>query len=83
MKALTVEPHIRGSVLCSEVPDPQHAVDELLVDGIAIGICGTDREIIEGKYGEAPAGRGRLVLGHESLGRVREAPPETVPASSA
>jgi threonine dehydrogenase-like Zn-dependent dehydrogenase len=37
-------------------------------------VCGTDRELIEGEYGEAPPGRGRLVLGHESLGRVVRAP---------
>jgi threonine dehydrogenase-like Zn-dependent dehydrogenase len=48
-----------------------------LVDGLVVGICGTDREIVEGKYGEAPPGHDRLILGHESLGRVREAPPES------
>ncbi len=29
-----------------------------------------------GEYGEAPPGQERLILGHESLGRVREAPPD-------
>ena len=33
-------------------------------------MCGTDVEIVEGKYGWAPPGKTRLVLGHESLGRV-------------
>jgi glucose 1-dehydrogenase len=37
-------------------------------------VCGTDREIAAGDYGWAPPGRDRLVLGHESLGRVRTAP---------
>ena len=37
---------------------------------IAVGVCGTDVEIVEGKYGWAPPGKTRLVLGHESLGRV-------------
>ena len=37
-------------------------------------MCGTDKEIAAGEYGWAPPGRDRLVLGHESLGRVREAP---------
>ena len=46
----------------------------MLVDGVALGICGTDAEIVRGDYGEAPAGAERLVLGHESLGRVAEAP---------
>ncbi len=39
-----------------------------------MGVCGTDREIVAGEYGWAPPGRERLVIGHESLGRVREAP---------
>jgi threonine dehydrogenase-like Zn-dependent dehydrogenase len=41
-----------------------------LVEAIAVGVCGTDAEIVEGKYGWAPPGKTRLVLGHESLGRV-------------
>ena len=40
-------------------------------------MCGTDRELIEGQFGEAPPGQERLVLGHESLGRVVEAPPHS------
>jgi D-arabinose 1-dehydrogenase-like Zn-dependent alcohol dehydrogenase len=38
--------------------------------GMAVGICGTDREIAEGAYGEPPSGEARLVSGHESLGEV-------------
>ena len=49
----------------------------LLVEAIALGVCGTDREIIAGDYGEAPRRRERLILGHESLGRVLEAPVES------
>ena len=56
----------------------------MLVDGLALGICGTDGEIIRGEYGWAPPGEERLVLGHESLGRVREAPGDaaSAPATS-
>jgi threonine dehydrogenase-like Zn-dependent dehydrogenase len=46
----------------------------VLVEMLALGVCGTDREIHAGEYGWPPPGRDRLVLGHESLGRVREAP---------
>ena len=46
----------------------------MLVETLAVGICGTDREIVDGEYGEAPAGDDHLVLGHESVGRVAEAP---------
>jgi glucose 1-dehydrogenase len=42
----------------------------VLVEAVAVGVCGTDVEIVEGKYGWAPPGKTRLVLGHESLGRV-------------
>jgi threonine dehydrogenase-like Zn-dependent dehydrogenase len=41
---------------------------------LALGVCGTDREIVSGAYGEAPPGNERLVLGHESFGEVIEAP---------
>jgi glucose 1-dehydrogenase len=44
------------------------------VRALALGICGTDREIIAGHYGWAPPGQQRLIIGHESLGRVEEAP---------
>lgn len=46
----------------------------MLVETLALGICGTDHEIVAGHYGEAPKGQERLILGHESLGRVQEAP---------
>jgi threonine dehydrogenase-like Zn-dependent dehydrogenase len=57
-----------------DVPLPDAGSGCLLVKGRAVGICGTDIEIIEGGYGEAPPGQDRLILGHESLGEVVEAP---------
>jgi threonine dehydrogenase-like Zn-dependent dehydrogenase len=74
IRALTVLPGTAGSLTVEEVEDPQPSSDELVVDGLAVGVCGTDKEIAAGEYGEAPPGRRRLVLGHESLGRVRQAP---------
>jgi threonine dehydrogenase-like Zn-dependent dehydrogenase len=74
MRALTVIPLQAGSAAVTDMPDPEPGESELLVDGIALGVCGTDREIIDGEYGWAPPGSERLILGHESLGRVREAP---------
>jgi threonine dehydrogenase-like Zn-dependent dehydrogenase len=74
MLALTVTPRTAGSLAVLDVPDPEPGPGELLVDGIALGVCGTDVEISLGDYGTAPQGRERLVLGHESLGRVRTAP---------
>ncbi|MDQ4085505.1 MAG: glucose 1-dehydrogenase [Actinomycetota bacterium] len=74
MRALTIVPGTAGSLAVKEVPAPEPDQDELLVDGLAVGVCGTDREIAAGEYGSAPDGEERLVIGHESLGRVRAAP---------
>ncbi|MDA8369147.1 MAG: glucose 1-dehydrogenase [Nocardiopsaceae bacterium] len=74
MRALTVVPQQAGSVRVREVEAPVAGEGELLVDGVALGICGTDQEIARGEYGSAPPGEEHLILGHESLGRVRQAP---------
>jgi threonine dehydrogenase-like Zn-dependent dehydrogenase len=74
MRALTTVPLTASSLEVTDVPDPTPQDGDLLVDGLAIGVCGTDKEIARGDYGWAPQGRDRLVLGHESLGRVRQAP---------
>ncbi|MGN6598046.1 MAG: alcohol dehydrogenase catalytic domain-containing protein, partial [Actinomycetes bacterium] len=74
MRALTVQPGTKSSVEVTDVPDPQRKDGDLLIEGLAVGICGTDKEIASGDYGWAPPGKDRLVLGHESLGRVKEAP---------
>ncbi len=75
MKAVTIEPGKPGSLLLETLPAPRPAEGECLVQSLAVGICGTDLELVRGKAGAAPQARGRLVLGHESLARVVEAPP--------
>jgi threonine dehydrogenase-like Zn-dependent dehydrogenase len=77
MRAITVVPGQAGSARLDDVPEPAEATGAVLVDGLALGICGTDAEIVGGNYGWPPAGAERLVLGHESLGRVREAPEDS------
>jgi glucose 1-dehydrogenase len=74
MRAITVAPGQPGSASLEDVPEPPEADGPVVVETLAIGICGTDLEITSGHYGWAPPGRDRLVLGHESLGRVKEAP---------
>ncbi|MFP5347320.1 MAG: glucose 1-dehydrogenase [Actinomycetes bacterium] len=74
MKALTVHPGTQNSAQLADVPEPPEEDGPVLVETLGIGICGTDLEIASGDYGEAPPGDDYLVLGHESLGRVAEAP---------
>jgi len=74
MRALTVVPGRKGSLSLDEVDEPDPEQGTILAEGLAVGVCGTDREIVAGDYGWAPEGEERLVIGHESLGRVREAP---------
>jgi len=74
VKAITVIPGTSATVRLDERPEPAADPRTLLVQAMALGICGTDREIISGAYGWPPPGSRRLVLGHESLGRVLEAP---------
>ena len=65
-------PTRRASTTCRS---PRREPGTLLVRALALGVCGTDREIVSGAYGAAPPGKQRLILGHESLGIVEEAPP--------
>lgn len=74
MRALTVVPGIPGSASVEQVPEPGPGEGSVLVAARAVGVCGTDRELLAGEHGQAPAGQRRLVLGHESLGEVLEAP---------
>lgn len=73
MRAVTVEPGKKGSARLREVPDPR-APGHLLVRTLAVGVCGTDLEILNGSIGKPPPDCPWLVLGHESLGEVLEAP---------
>jgi threonine dehydrogenase-like Zn-dependent dehydrogenase len=70
MKAITVEPKKPETACLDDIPEPDPREGSVLVETVAVGVCGTDLEIVEGKYGWAPPGRERLVLGHESLARV-------------
>lgn len=77
MRAMTVIPGVPASAGIEERPEPPARDGELVVAGRLLGMCGTDHEIAVDGYGKAPEGRDRLVLGHESLGEVVEAPAES------
>ena len=74
MRAITLEPGKLHSLRLDELPEPPARQGALLVRALAVGVCGTDRELIDGLYGAAPGGAERLILGHESLARVISAP---------
>ena len=74
MRALTVIPGQAGSARLDDVDEPSETSGDVLVEALLLGVCGTDLEIVRGEYGWPPPGRERLVLGHESLGRVISAP---------
>lgn len=75
-RALTVEPGRADSAAVTEFAGPVGDGD-VVVEGMAVGICGTDMEIAGGHYGTAPSGERLLVVGHESVGRVLSAPPDS------
>jgi threonine dehydrogenase-like Zn-dependent dehydrogenase len=76
LRAITVAPG-GGPASVKDVPEPSPSQGAVLVRTIALGVCATDREIVAGHYGTAPAGEDWLILGHESLGRVQSAPPSS------
>jgi threonine dehydrogenase-like Zn-dependent dehydrogenase len=67
---VTVIPGRAGSAKLDDVPEPGAGLGPVVVEALAVGVCGTDVEIAGGHYGWAPPGNERLILGHESLGRV-------------
>jgi alcohol dehydrogenase, propanol-preferring len=52
-----------------DVPKPEPASDEVLVEVLACGVCRTDLHVLDG---ELPHPKLPLILGHEIVGRVTE-----------
>lgn len=72
MRALAVFPE-RRELRLIEIPAPARPSErQVLVRIREVGVCGTDREICDFKYGTPPPGSDRLVLGHEAVGEVVE-----------
>jgi threonine dehydrogenase-like Zn-dependent dehydrogenase len=75
VRALTIAWTDGGPALgLRELPEPALADGDVLAEAMTVGVCGTDREMAAGAAGSAPPERNWLVIGHESLGRVLEAP---------
>ena len=71
MRAITVLPGVANSARLDDVPDPPASEGSVLVRTLAMGVCGTDIEIVRGEYGTAPPGADRLILGPRVAGRGR------------
>jgi threonine dehydrogenase-like Zn-dependent dehydrogenase len=70
MRAVAVMPGKKNSAHVVNVDVPRIDDNKVLVKVFAVGLDGTDKEIDEGLYGEAPKGQNLLIIGHESLGQV-------------
>jgi threonine dehydrogenase-like Zn-dependent dehydrogenase len=69
---IAVYPGQAHTLHLTSVALPPIGPTETLISVKNVGICGTDREIIEGKFGTPPPGANELILGHEVLGVVSE-----------
>jgi hypothetical protein len=73
MKAVAVFPGKPNSIHLADLPEPK--VDDVpdgrgvLVEVVRVGVDGTDKEINDAEYGDAPEGYDFLVTGHESFER--------------
>ena len=70
MRAVAVTPKKPGSARVVEIPMPTAAPGMALMRVLEVGIDGTDTEINQGLYGDAPPGSDFLVIGHEALSVV-------------
>jgi threonine dehydrogenase-like Zn-dependent dehydrogenase len=68
--ALSTIPGEAHATEAGEAREPRPLAGELCLRTLEVGVCGTDREIAEGRFGAAPDGERRLVLGHELLAEV-------------
>jgi threonine dehydrogenase-like Zn-dependent dehydrogenase len=70
MKAISLIPGTT-QVWLDDIPEPSIMTpDEVKIKIWQVGICGTDREEVNGGRANAPEGKTRLVIGHEMFGQV-------------
>ncbi|MDB4867131.1 MAG: glucose dehydrogenase, partial [Cohnella sp.] len=79
MKAITISGgEARATVSLADIPKPGLAgPGDVLIRVLSVGFDGTDREIILDNFARYPEGRSEMVIGHELLGVVDEAGPES------
>jgi threonine dehydrogenase-like Zn-dependent dehydrogenase len=81
MKAIVLR-QISGTndklIALADVPKPRiDDAADVLIKVLAVGLDGTDKEIIEEQYGVLPAHAEQMVIGHELLGVIEEAGPQS------
>jgi glucose 1-dehydrogenase len=74
---MTVVPGAPERSGVTDVGEPDPAEGSVLVATHLVGLCGTDLEIIRYGVGSLPPGTDVLVLGHEVVGEVVSAPPDS------
>ncbi len=75
MKAIAAFPKTQEVKLIDH-PEPMITrPTDVKIKMLSVGVCGTDREIWEFKYGTPPPGSDYLITGHESFGQVVEVGP--------
>lgn len=72
MKAIAITPGTPGAKVVERANPCVQRPDEIKLQVIRVGICGTDREEISGGRSQAPEGQKELVIGHEMFGQVVE-----------
>ncbi|MFP2927975.1 glucose 1-dehydrogenase [Pyxidicoccus sp. 3LG] len=73
MKAVAVFPKQREVRVLQDVPEPRlQSPTQVKVRTHEVGVCGTDKDILEFTYGAPPPGSDYLILGHECVGEVVE-----------
>ena len=74
MRAMSVIPGHPESATVATLDEPSAADGSVLVETVLVGLCGTDAEIIADGVGSPLPGEKAVVLGHETVARVLEAP---------
>lgn len=75
MRAVVTRPGT-GKAWLTDMTEPAvHEPDDVLVQMVRVGVCGTDRHVMARSFDpnrQLPSGSDFLVLGHEAVGRVQE-----------
>jgi glucose 1-dehydrogenase len=72
VQGIAVVPGIPHSAHLHSISLPPVGPGDVRVRTLVGGVCGTDREIVEAKFGAPPFGESALIIGHEVVGIVEE-----------